>query len=256
MKTLVLTLCFLLSASAASAQKPTVAMDFTADDCGGFSHNLFSELDAGNVILMEFIMFNCTPCITARQALQPMFEAFNASHPGKFQIYTIGWTNNMTCAQMQTWMEKHAFLNHFFPGNGDLTDYFGGMGMPTIALVAGKDHKVLYVNDVSTGFRLSDTAVLKSLIAEALTPADVEPGFSASNEFRLYPNPAYDIIRIAIPDAEVIGEVEILNSLGQVVATRSVGATAEIQLTGLTPGFYSIRYSGGGQQRQLSFVKR
>src|SRR5688572_14430537 len=87
-------LVFVLSASIAFAQNPTVAMDFTANDCDGASHNLFSDLDAGNVVLMEFIMLDpCLSCVKARESLQPMFQQFEASHPGRFRIYTIGWTN-------------------------------------------------------------------------------------------------------------------------------------------------------------------
>ncbi len=254
MKSLILVFFFALSASAILAQSPpTVAMDFTADDCQGITHNLFSELDEGNVILMEFVMLDpCIACVKVRELLQPISSAFEASHPGRYKLYTIGWTNSITCADMEAWMDKHIFANIFFQGNGDMTDYYGGMGMPTVVLVAGKDHKVLYVSDVNNGFNKADTAIIRARIAEALTAAEVKP-LILKDETAVYPNPATDIIRIA---SEAFGQVSILNALGQVVATRAIGVKGEIDVAQLTPGLYSILYAHGGLERRASFIKR
>ena len=41
----------------------TTATDFTANDCGGTSHTLFTELNAGNVIVITWVM-PCSSCIT------------------------------------------------------------------------------------------------------------------------------------------------------------------------------------------------
>jgi hypothetical protein len=39
------------------------ATDFTTDDCNGITHNLFDSLDAGNVIVISWVM-PCGPCAT------------------------------------------------------------------------------------------------------------------------------------------------------------------------------------------------
>ena len=52
-------LLLMFFANISFAQKtPT---DFTTDDCNGVSHNLFDELNDGNVIVISWVM-PCGPC--------------------------------------------------------------------------------------------------------------------------------------------------------------------------------------------------
>ena len=57
------------------------AEDWTQTDCNGVEHNLFSELDAGEVVLMEIVMLDgCVPCINAahyianKSVIVPVFQ--------------------------------------------------------------------------------------------------------------------------------------------------------------------------------------
>ncbi|MBL7984152.1 MAG: hypothetical protein JNM91_04100, partial [Flavobacteriales bacterium] len=57
------------SALALSGVAQTTALDFTANDCDGMSHNLFTELEAGDVVIIELVMMGCQPCVTSANSL-------------------------------------------------------------------------------------------------------------------------------------------------------------------------------------------
>ena len=48
----------------------TTATNFTANDCSGTPHTLFTELDAGKVVVIAFVM----PCATC---IAPTLSAYN-----------------------------------------------------------------------------------------------------------------------------------------------------------------------------------
>ncbi len=168
------------------AQVPTTASDFTLTDCDGTAHNLFSTLDKGDVVAMEVVM-GCLPCVQGRKALAKIEAEYAATHPGKFHIYTFGFTSSVDCSSIQQWMTSNNVSGVSFAGDdGVNTDYGASGGMPTIILVGGSDHKVLYWKQ---GFANKDTVAMKTAIAKILTQASVAS--SNSNEsLSLYPNPS------------------------------------------------------------------
>ncbi len=52
----------------ASVYSQATAMDVEQNDCDGAYHHLFAELDAGNVIILDYVMLNCAPCILGTQS--------------------------------------------------------------------------------------------------------------------------------------------------------------------------------------------
>lgn len=59
MKKITLFLGLLLATTLSFAQTPlTVAVDFTATDTDGVEHNLFSILDAGQYVCIDFFFVN------------------------------------------------------------------------------------------------------------------------------------------------------------------------------------------------------
>jgi hypothetical protein len=85
--TFTLTAIFLTLISLTKAQ--TTAMDFTQTDCDGTYHQLFSELDAGNVIILEYMMLNCAPCVTGTQAMEAVIKPYELSHPGRVHLIQL-----------------------------------------------------------------------------------------------------------------------------------------------------------------------
>src|SRR4051812_35007570 len=86
---------FLLLASAV-AQSQSI-QNWTKTDCDGQKHTLFSELDSGNVVIMDFAMTHCLPCSTATAALTQLHAGFEATNPGNVRHYAIGYIDDYTC---------------------------------------------------------------------------------------------------------------------------------------------------------------
>ena len=61
------------------------ATDFTADDCNGTTHNLYSELDAGNVVVL------CWVIVVLASAWLNIQNRYNllTFHPGKVKYYIV-----------------------------------------------------------------------------------------------------------------------------------------------------------------------
>ena len=77
----------LLAATGSRAQ--TTALDFTANDCAGTSHTLFSDLDAGYCVVIDLVMMGCPSCIPATHAIVDDVIP-NTSNPAMVKFYTIG----------------------------------------------------------------------------------------------------------------------------------------------------------------------
>nr|MDQ3101310.1 hypothetical protein [Bacteroidota bacterium] len=128
MKKLYTLLCAALIASSLSAQ--TSGLDFTANDCDGMEHQLFSDLDAGYAVIIDLVMMGCQPCVTATNALINNVIP-NTTDPSMVKIYSIGYTNSITCSQMENWETTNGYDHPVFAGMSAQTAHYGGMGMPT-----------------------------------------------------------------------------------------------------------------------------
>jgi hypothetical protein len=245
MNKLSLLACALLSSGIALAQ-PTVAMDFNKNDCDAVNHHLFAELDAGLVVLMEFVMIpSCTPCIQAANKLQPIHNAFQASHPGRVKWYTIGYSNSYTCPQMQSWVSNNSLSPDalFIQGSSEV-NYYGGMGMPTIVVVGKSTHDVFFRK---VGFTASDTTNIKTAIESALSTASIENSEEWQQNIRIYPNPAKDFVQIIAGNAGTILEVEVVSLAGNVIKRLQADPgknELQIDLKGIPQGVYLVSVTG------------
>lgn len=141
-KILISSLVIMLSFLAVRGQE--TAMDFSQADCAGTPHNLYAELDAGKVVILEFVMLNCAPCITGTKALEKIRSPYQDQYPGRVVLYSMGFLNLYTCAQMSTWQTNNSFTHEVFTGGEQQVAYYGGMGMPTIVILGSSDHKVYF----------------------------------------------------------------------------------------------------------------
>lgn len=174
---------FCMSFQISKAQQ--TAMDFTMNDCNGVMHNCFTTLDAGDVIIMEFFM-TCNMCISAGKEVEAMKAELDAHYPGKIHFYQMGYTNSYSCTSVLNWVNNNGFNSVPFDSGAALVAYYGGFGMPTLAVVAGSAHEVLYTG---VGYTSGDTADIATSIhgffnATLVTelPADV-------STLSIFPNP-------------------------------------------------------------------
>jgi len=251
MKKIITSLAIALTAGFAQAQ--TTAMDFNRADCNGFMHHLFTnDLDSGNVVILEFFMGGgCTSCITAGHALESMKASLLAAHPSKIRSYASGFLNTMNCATVSSWVSTNGFTSTPNDSGEAQVAYYGGFGMPTIVILGGTAHSILYTD---IGFTNSDTVAMKSIINSFFAGTlDTKAITSTENMFSVFPNPASDKLHLRLSLKEQANvSVQVMNVAGEVFSVSTfenvpAGTFSKaINTSGLANGLYVARASVNG----------
>jgi hypothetical protein len=235
----------------------TVAMDVEQDECSGIPHHLFTELDAGNTIILEYVMLNCAPCIIGTKALESITAPYEVSHPGRVHIYSFAFLNSYTCEQILAWKSDNNFTHPVFNNGEEQVSYYGGMGMPTIVVVGTNEHKVFFK---SIGY----TSALDDLIREAIdssllyNPTGVGEQIPASG-FRIYPTIFSDRLNV-FTSKEIAGaELIIYDTFGRQVLASGIPESGNlaIPVSGLTSGLYFARLkTKNGLSESIKIIKQ
>lgn len=194
----------------------TTAMNFSGEDCNANNVDLFSDLDAGKAVMLIFYMPNCGSCPPVATKMQTMANNINATHPGLVKAYAFPYQNSTTCTYSSSWVVNNN-LPLFAPMDSGSVQvaYYGGFGMPTVVLLGGDNHDVLFVTQ---DFNTSDTTTMRDLILNNLT-AGLEEQHAIQN-IRTFPNPASGIVTVhyeVVQGAECI--LQITDLSGKTVLT-------------------------------------
>ncbi len=241
-------LCFfVLISCSANGQVPAEATDFTLTDCDGSHHQLFTQIDNGEVIVIEFMM-GCAPCVSGRKALAKLQSQFEASHPGKLHVYTMGFSESMQCNSIETWMTTNNIVGLAFEGNSEVINAYNAQsGMPTIVVLGSTDHQILYWK---SSFSNKDTIAIKAAINQGLATAAVGKA-SQSNGISIYPNPSVSSFKINISCEQQSEDIQIAiyNTIGEQIqqvfeGTLDAGIREfEVTTDKLSNGTYYIHVS-------------
>lgn len=244
MKHLYLSLALL---AATGMQAQTTALDFTANDCAGTSHNLFSELNAGYCVVIDLVMMGCPSCIPATDAIANDVVP-NTSDPSMVKFYSIGYTNSITCTQMNSWASTNGFTHPVFAGMSAQTTYYGGMGMPTVVVLGGGFDHTVYYNEL--GHSASDNPAIIAAINDALAAANgIEEG--AARTIALGPNPTTNTLNVG----STYVSAKVMDVQGRAVMnTAVVGGTLDV--SALPTGTYNVELTAADKSRAVGrFVK-
>lgn len=189
-----------------SLQAQTTAQDWTKNDCDGNPHHLFAELNAGQVIIIEYVMLDCAPCVTAANGLKAVYTNFNTSNPGKVKSYSIGFIDSYTCAELQSWKSSNN-LSHttMLPNGASDVAYYGGMGMPTIVVLGGPYHKVFYKK---LGYAPSDNNAITAAINSALVATGIDQSLKQVIT-SVYPNPSNGKLSLELKENATVSIVDL-----------------------------------------------
>lgn len=212
----------------------TTAQDWQKADCDGNNYGLYEMCDSGNIVIMEFVMMNCTPCVTAAGQLKQVVAEFEQSHPGRVKIFSISYNNTTTCTALKTWKTNAGCEWPVISNGKEILEPYGSMGMPTIAVV-GHDKQVLYT---SIGFSGSKVSALKTAISNGLTQSSVKADAAKSSQYSLYPNPASNMLRIETT-TEMPRSYKIVDGLGKELLSGSF-TTGEVNTSSLASGAYTM----------------
>jgi hypothetical protein len=257
MKKLLFTVAGIFFAGAVChAQTPTPAPDFTATDCNGISHNLYNDLNAGQVVVLVWVM-PCGACINNAKGAYDAVQTFNSSNPGRIKYYMADDFGNTSCGTLQSWANTNYIKPNvtFFPNAGKELDEtnWDGTGMPHVVVIGG-DRKI-YFNSRNGSNEYEN---IKSAIETALANSDVEMMTKPEPDFTISPNPAVNTLEITSVSGNIsTTEYMILNSLGQEVLSGTFTSgkqSSTVDISTLSSGMYLLQLKGSEGQSVKRFV--
>lgn len=206
------------------------AVNFNTSDCSGTTYNLYSELDAGNVIILCWVM-PCGSCIGPSLTANNVATSFDGSHPGRVKMYLVDDYANTNCTSLNSWAAGLGIKNIVsFSDNAIKMSDYGTDGMPKVVVVGGPAHKVYFnANNTLDGFALQDS-ILSALNAGTTGIRDKKkPSFQLS----LFPNPLVESSQLFLELKESgDAQIRILSMDGTMVYNANHA--------GLSPGQHKI----------------
>jgi len=236
------------------------ATDFTTDDCNGMSHQLFSELDAGNVIVIAWVM-PCGPCATDALPAYAAIDSFATSYPGRVHFYMADDYANTTCSSLMSWGNTNNMPNSTFFSSSDVNmSGYGTAGMPKVVVLGGSDHTIFYNQNGSLiNFNGAQSAISDALAA----PLVITEQQNSKLELISFPNPAQNGLLNVSCKIEKIEDInfEIINILGETVfilnnqSPQIIGQyNNTFDISKLTKGTYFLKFSTLSYTEILRFV--
>lgn len=130
-------------------------------------YDLYNQMDSGFVIVHEYVMMSCRPCITAGKGLEKIVNSMRKLHPGRIKYFQTVFEDETDAATMKKWVKDNGFTPDavFIKGAKEVA-FYGGMGMPTILVLGGgKRHKGYYKR---LGYSPRDNGVIIKAVRRAL----------------------------------------------------------------------------------------
>jgi len=218
-------LLYLILLGSLSLTAQDTAMDWTRTECGTtYEHNLFAELDSGYVIIIDFVMMGCPSCIPASNALKDILEEYNQAHPGKVRFYSVGFSNSTTCPQLLEWKKTNGYKHPMFEKGATETNYYGGMGMPTIVVLGGLSEHKVYYNDF--GYSPSENPAIHAAIDLALIESTVSatPDLTADVHLNVFPNPFTEVLTVYLSGEQHASHLTITDITGREFLRQNIEA--------------------------------
>jgi len=180
---------FLSLSLSLNAQTPlTVAVDFTATDVDGVSRNLFTYLNGGKYVLIDFFYTTCVPCQQNAPLCNASYENFGCNNGG---VIFLGIDYGDSDA------EVIAFGNSFgadYPaisgdaGGTTICSNYGITAYPTFILIA-PDHNIIVQDMWPFSTAICNSAISGEGVSSMACPVGIFD-YSQNIITGLYPNPA------------------------------------------------------------------
>ncbi|MBI4929224.1 MAG: T9SS type A sorting domain-containing protein [Bacteroidetes bacterium] len=242
--------------SVLSNAQPTTAMDFSMTDCNGQVHTLYSELDSGNAIIMEFWMNNCQSCVDAGSVLEVMYQNLKPTCGNNVRYFQTAFNNAELCHDINTWVATNGFSSVPFDSGAAQVAYYGSFGMPTVAVAAGNTHQLLYLS--TQGLPVNDTSIIATAIRNYCTTGAGVSENDFQNSVIVSPNPTSGVFNVQtrLPDGQVskfqnppaawagvqMNSIEVYNVFGECIHQHiSTSSHQQIDLREASDGIYFLK---------------
>ncbi len=252
----------LLSISSLNAQTTlSTAVDFTVTDTKGGTHNLFSLLNSGKYVCLDFFFKTCVPCQGASPKFKTAYQNYGCNTQDViFMSIDMGDSN----ADVDAYETSFLGGNAGFPaisgtqggGNAVVTAY--GIGaFPTFILIA--PNKQILEKDmwpINTAADFDTYFSPHSLTQKPCITGINNPETASPVNFHSYPNPASGVLNISLETGKLMG-YKIYDVVGKQYfkAPFKNESKDEISLDGLNPGMYFIEVETSEGKAVKTFIK-
>lgn len=238
------------------------ATNFTCNDCSGQSYDLFTELDAGKVVVICWVM-PCGSCINPTTTTYSVVEDFQTTHPDKVVFYMADDFANTNCATLENWatsinIPASSFSLRFSNSSINMAHY-GTFGMPKVVVLGGPERTVFYnANDA-----VNQTA-LTNAINLAIAATGTDEGITKSNsDISITPSPARSFIEVTSHNETItINKIACYSNQGRLLKTSTnlklqTGMPHKINISEWAQGVYfiDIQTSKGNFLKKVVKVK-
>lgn len=235
------------------------AMQISGMDCNNNPVDLFAELDAGKAAVVFFYMPNCGSCPPPAWNIQLMANNIMNTFPGMVKGYAFPFMNTTTCGYSSSWVSNNG-LSMYAPLDSGATPvaYYGGFGMPTVVLLGGTDHRVMWSTQ---NWQTLDTTIMRDSILGMFAQVGMNDLNNTVSSINVFPNPANDKVQVEMNLSQAVAiKVELVNILGEVVSVvynnnaPSGLLKAQVETNTLSNGIYFIRVSAENAVQNYKFT--
>lgn len=237
------------------------ATNFNCTDCSGGSHNLFTELDAGKVIVLCWVM-PCSSCIPNSKTTYNIVNSYQTTNPNSVFFYLADDYANTACSSLSSWansnlMPESSFSLRFSNASINIADY-GTYAMPKIVVLGGNLHSVFFDNSVTT-FNATN---LQTAINNALAATSgVEEQNSELFNVSLFPMPSNNQTTLSLGLKSLSNvKIELYNVVGNKVLEifnnqlNSGDKNIQFNTSDLTNGIYFVKVSVADRIKILKLI--
>ncbi len=234
------------------------ATNFTTNDCNGVSHDLFTELDAGKVIVVCSVD-PCGGCIAPSKTTYNIVNSYQTTNPNRVFYYLADDWTVTTCAALNSWANSNGIPESSyslrFPNVAISMTPYGGAAMPRILVFGGNAHTIFY-NAIT-----ANVTNLQTAINNALAATEVDNLSSELFNVSLFPVP-YNIQTTLSINLKSISnvKVEVYNIVGKKVLDvynsqlKSGDNQLNIKTSDFDNGMYFIKVSVADKIKTIKLI--
>jgi hypothetical protein len=184
------------------------------------------------------------------------------NHPGMVTGYAMPYNNTTTCTYTSSWVTNNALSPLYTPYDSGAVQvaYYGGFGMPTVVLLGGTDHRVMFS---TLSFATSDTTIMRDSILALFAPNGVNEIASNISAANVFPNPTTDEANIVVDlKAQSHLQIDLIDITGKLVTNildekNATGTISKkLKTENLATGIYTIRITANDRNinRKLNVI--
>jgi hypothetical protein len=247
---------FILSALFISYAGAQTATNFTSNDCSGTNHDLFTELDAGKVIVLDWVM-PCGACVSASLTTYNVVQSYASSHPNTVQMYLCDDYANTNCTSLNSWKSANGLANAVTFSNAsiDMMDY-SSTGMPKVVVLGGSNHTVFYNANNAV-----NVTSLQNAINSALLTTGIQCPGKLTASLAVMPNPSSHQaqLKFTMPESANV-TAQLFNLEGKLLRTLFTGKAVQgenqvtLNTAELASAMYLVKLTDGAKSDFINLV--